>query len=366
LCIIRDLYQKALTGLKEYGFESVSLNRLLKLCSRLLQNNSFGEDSIIWAKDTSSKEKENEDILGHLCYYIFQNGKFNEDILRYLVDHFYGTTEEMFHIWKVASTFEIDTLNLNERILVQALFTESYLADALSVFMDYYKKGYNQKIVRAFLSYCGYKYLVRDRYVQPELFQIMKRELTYEENEICMLALLKDYAKQDKLSEKDLEFAEINLKKFVKKGIVLPFFKQFEKHFTLPPQLNNKFFVEYITDPRHKLTIHYQLEDQTTDDFIAETMQNVYLGIHVKEFIVFYNESIQYYITEENQEGHVNITESMEVKLGEETELDEDTRFNHLNFMLMAMDMKDEKTMLSSIESYLTKRYIISNLFKPL
>ncbi len=374
LCIIRDLYQKAMAGLEEYGFEGIALNRLIKLCSRVLQNMQFtGDDGLNIAinqknvMDNLSTSHKSEDVLGDLCYYIFQNGKYNEDILRYMVKHFYGTTEEMFHIWEAASNFEIDTLELDERIIVQVLFTESYLVDTLSVFMDYYKQGYNHKIVRGFLSYSGYQYLVKDRFIQPELFQIMKRELTYEENDVCMLALLKEFSQQEVLEDKDLEFAEINVQKYIKRGIILPFFQYFEKHFALPAQLKNKFFIEYITDPKHKVNIHYQVEDQNNgEEFITETMENVYLGIHVKEFIVFYNESIQYYITEENQEGQVNITESKDVKLGEDIELEEDTRFNHLNFMLMAMDMKDEKTMLDSIESYIKKSYVISKIFKPL
>ena len=376
LCIIRDLYQKAMAGLKEYGFEGVALNRLIKLCSRVLQNiyhdGAYSSRNLDINQGNTMENwlisnKETEDVLGNLCYYIFQNGKYNEDILRYMVTHFYGTTEEMFNIWKAATAFEIDTLELEERILMQVLFSESYLVDTLSVFMDYYKKGYNHKIIRAFLSYSGYMYLIKDRFIQPELLPIMKRELTYEENDICLLALLKEYAKQDNLEGKDLEFAEINVLKFIKKGVILPFFKDFEKHFLLPAQLNNKFFIEYITDPRHKVNIHYQIEDQNNEEeFITETMPNIYMGIHVKEFIVFYNERVQYYITEENQDGQVNITESVEVKLGEDMELDEDTRFNHLNFMLMAMDMKDEKTMIESIESYIKKGYVISKIFKPL
>jgi hypothetical protein len=34
--------------------------------------------------------------------------------------------------------------------------------------------------------------------------------------------------------------------------------------------------------------------------------------------------------------------------------------------MLMAMDMKDEKTMIDSIESYIRKGYVLSKVFKPL
>ena len=34
------------------------------------------------------------------------------------------------------------------------------------------------------------------------------------------------------------------------------------------------------------------------DTDITERMSNILLGVHVKEFMLFYNEELQYYITE--------------------------------------------------------------------
>lgn len=353
LFIIRDLYEKALAALNEFGFEGIAVKRLIKLCSALLQ--STGE------------EQTKEEVIVSLAYHIFKEGKYNEQILKYLVKHFFGTTAEMYKLWEAASGFELETADLEERLLVQMLFAESYITNSLAVFLNYYKRGTNHKLIRAFLSYNAYKYLVMDRVIQPELFNIMKRELVYEENEVCMLALLKKLSQGEEFTDSEIEMIDYNLHKFIQKGIILPFYKKFQNVLTLPSRVNDRIFVEYITNPAHKVTIHYRLEGKnSTDEFVSEEMKNVYLGIHIKEFILFYNESIQYYITEEDREGEIAVTESVSVELDHNMKLEEDTRYDHLNFLLTALEVQDDKTLIESLSNYYTTDYVISKAFKLL
>ncbi len=351
--IIRDLYDKALTSLDEFGFDGITVNRLIKLCSNVLQNMSDADNR--------------SEILVNLCYYIFKAGKYNEAILKYLVKYFFGTTSEMFKLWEAAIAFEIDTVDLEERLLGQMLFAESYIVNSLSVFMEYYKKGFNHKLIKAFLSYSAYSYLVKDKLIQPDLISIMKREVTYEENEVCMLALLKEFSRREILTDSEINLIDFNIHKFVKKDIVLPFYVKFESCIDLPPKLNNKFYIEYKANPSHKVVIHYRMEGKDgSDELIAEEMKNVYLGIYIKEFIVFYNEIIEYYISEESEDGQTIETERVNVQLDQNMKLDEDTNYNIINFMLTAMDMQDEKTLMDSIGNFVKTNYVISQVFKTI
>lgn len=347
LFIIRDLYDKAIVALKNFGFKGVSVNHLVKLCTALLQNNT----------------EENKDILESLAFYIFKAGKFNQEILEYLVKNYNGTTGEMYQIWMAATGFEIDSTDMEERLLAQMLFAQSYITNSLSVFLSYYKKGTNHKLIRAFLSYHAYQYLVKGRVVQPELFAIMKRELAYEENEVCMLALLKDLSEEECLSEEEKEFVDYNLHKMIRKGLILPFYKKFQGFLTLPSRIKDTTYVEYITNPSHKVMIHYRLDGNDTDDFISEEMQNVYMGIHIKEFLLFHNENIQYYITEEDTKGQISVTESVNLELNDYEKSNEDTRYNHLNFMLAALEEQDDETLLESLSFYYKTKYVTDKVF---
>lgn len=349
--IVRDLYNVALKAMDEYGFEGIDGKRLQKLCSRLLLN---------------AGGMEKVDVLVAACAYVFQEGKYDEVILGYLTDYYYGTTAGMFEIWKAARTFDIDTLDLEERLLGQMLFAESYISNTRAVFSNYYRNGTNKKLIRAYLSYFAYKYLLNDRLVEQEIFDIMRKEINYEENELCLLAVLKWYSTKEQLTDAEVNFVDHHLYRLELNGIILPFFREFKGSMRIPQSIYDKYYVEYRTDPKKKVTIHYSFEDESsTGGYVQETMRNVCYGIFVKEFVLFCNESLQYYITEEGEDGPV-ITESREIRLAPEQTGSEDTKYYQLNLIITAREMQDEKTALKLLENYIRTDYAISQLFHPL
>jgi len=130
--------------------------------------------------------------------------------------------------------------------------------------------------------------------------------------------------------------------------------------------LTDKCFVEYKTDPRKQVYIHYRLlKGNASEDYITERMSNIFMGIHAKEFVLFYHEILQYYITEEIGE-EVTITESFHLNFDQEIAEDEESKFNQINLMLMAIEMQDEMTLLDIMEHYVETQYMISKCFQPM
>lgn len=348
LYIVRGMMLKAYINIKQYGFEGIALNKLLKLTSHLIE----------------AKNDENETIfLLQLAFYLFEEGKYNEQLLNFLIRNFNGTTNDMFVLWEIGSSHQCDVTNLEERLLCQMLFAESYLVNGVSVFLHYYKEGRNRLLIRSFISYQAYKYLMNGRVLNKELFEIMKKEVAYEENELCLLALLKYYQTEEVLSDTELQFIDYNINSFINKGIILPFFSKFNEEITLPSKVKDKYYVEYITNPNYKVKIHYRFED--SEEFIEEEMTNMYMGIFVAEFILFSGEHLQYYISEENENKEVIISESMSVFVENKT-IDGDLIYNQINYMIEAYEMKDDITLLESIKSFIKQKCITEQVFKPL
>lgn len=348
--VIRKLYDQALMALKTFGFEGVTVNRLVKMCSGWMA--------------TPEAEKKVE-LMVELCYYVFSHGKYDESILRYLIRYFEGATREMYKLWKAAKSFELATHRLEERLLIHMLFAQSYIEDSCEVFTNYYKDVTNHQLVKAFLSYEAYNYLVHEHVIHADLFSIMRRELNYEENDICLLAWLKYNAHNKMLSESDLSFTELQIARMVNKDILLPFFSEYRNRVELPDKLYDKCYITYITDPHSQVYIHYRVMKQQDTDFITERLTNVFMGIHVKEFVLFYHETVQYYITEDYAEEEA-VTESFVVQYDCETPEEEDTRYGQINLMLMAMEVKDEDTLLGIMENYIEKEYLADNCFRQI
>lgn len=353
--ITRGLYVKAFKDIIKFGYFGIDVKKIMRLCSKLLQKNEL----------EIMADAEAVELLKEMCCYVFQKCKYDDYILRYLVEEYIGTTKEMFQIWYRAREKEIQTTDLEERLLGQMLFAESYISDSTGVFMSYYRAGENFVLKKAFLCYSAYKYLLFDRVTQKEIFDIIKKELLHEKNEAYMLALLKYYSGLEQLSEEQKKLADFYLNQFVETGKVFPFFKGFKNKIDLPGEVADRYLVEYKTNPEHIVKIHYLIEDeQKNQEFITETMENAYEGIFIKSFTLFYNEILQYYITETNGTDE-NITESIMVKVDADFDAEED-RYNQLNLMLIAQEVQDEKTLLELIDNYIKTDYASKEAFKML
>jgi len=111
------------------------------------------------------------------------------------------------------------------------------------------------------------------------------------------------------------------------------------------------------------LKIHYScgVEDE---DMQEEEMTDAGYGIFEKELILFYGETLQYFITEESEQG----TEVVESKVVTHTEADMSfaaTKYGKINEILLTKELQDEKTLFSLLEQYFKEEYAIKRHFTP-
>jgi hypothetical protein len=348
LMIDRSYYDKALKAIEVFGHEGITLNKLIKLCSGWLH--TYGPDA-------------KQSTLISLCYYVFNQKKYDDAILKFLVRFYRGSTTAMLSLWKTAKGFEVDTYKLEERLLVQILFCENHTEDGFTVFCEYYKSISSRLTVRAFLTYHAYRYLVHDDNIAAGIFPIMRRELFYEENELCLLAWLKKNAYENELSLNDLNFAEYNIERLVRKGIILPFFLEYRDRLTLPDRLIGKYYITFVSKPGNQVYIHYCLQD-FDNKYVTERMPDIFMGIHMKELVLFYHDEVRYYITEESPEGVFTSAVYNIRYVCNVTE--EATKYNQINKMLIASETKDDTALLSMMEAYVKTEYMIGACFRQI
>ena len=125
----------------------------------------------------------------------------------------------------------------------------------------------------------------------------------------------------------------------------------------------DKTFVEYHTNPRNVVTIHYILDDRSdaAKSFVTEDMSNVFCGIFVKTFTLFEGEQLKYYITEKGEHGE-SITDSKTIicKTSEDKKTTNEDRINEIIRMHRTGDNESVK---DAIMDYEMKRYLAKTLF---
>ena len=89
------------------------------------------------------------------------------------------------------------------------------------------------------------------------------------------------------------------------------------------------------------------------------------MGIHVKEFILFYHETVEYFITQEHDELET-ATEIFYAQYECDALMTDDTKYNQINLMLMAMELEDENALLEMMENYIRREYLAATCFSQL
>ena len=312
-----------------------------------------------------------QERLTYILISAFERGKYDEKGLVYLARHAKGPVKKLRNIWKAASGFDIDTYNVCEKMIDQTLVTGAYIGEEAQVLKEYVDGGAITETELRFLSYFAHEYFVRGRLVDDYMFDEMERiyKTEGELTDICMLAWLyhvsKDGAEFNDTEKSDIasDFIRILM---IEKSIVFPFFGKFRSISTAAAQVYNQVLVEYRGTPGIKTVINYVISKQEEDPggYSREDMVDMYGGIYVKQFVLFFGESIQYYITEE-ENGGPQLTESGTIGKNDVPSHNENDRYAMVNDIAIADTLKDYGTTMKLLEEYKYKEYLVNNLFSP-
>lgn len=349
LLITRNAYRQALDLMMMYGYRFVELRYLEQFCAEIPQE--IVNDYIPFMTD--------------IMYYVFLQGRRNARIFAVLLEYYQGKTVDMFNIWQEASDRQIDTGKMDERLLAQILFTEAYMPYGDAIFRKYYGNAGNRQLGRAYMTYVSYKYLLSDTPISEETVGIMKKDTNLDEYDVCILALLKLYANAEELSVEEKDFAEYWLTRMESRGKVLPEFLKLCKYFALPESLEDKRLIEYRTNPKHRVTLHYSYRVAGKRQQRDVPMRDICYGIFVKELVLFYGETIEYVISDESAEGSI-VSEKTTLVGTLDKNADSTSRFAQINRIIASKKEGDRDKALELLDRYIKDEFAISQLFRTI
>ena len=350
--VLRGMYEQAYQIVSIYGCEEVSPNVCVRICNHMINQKDFLPDT----------------MLIKLCYHAFKLGKYDETTLNYLVENFDGLTKELRNIWKAAKDFDASCYHLMEKLIIQMLFTRTTVGEKEEIFEEYVESGSSTKVELAYLSFSAYEYFVNERLTDERVFShiVHNYRLGEEINDACRLALLKYYAEEEKqYSARIKEMLQGFIIDFLHRNVYFRFFAEYQ---SIVPELYeyaDKTVIEYRTSPDSRVTLHYVLADETNDEdeYHTEDMRNLFGGVFSREFILFFGENLQYYITEERA-GKQMLTESDTVSVSD-TKLNQvESRYSMLNDMVVSKAVKDDDTLMKLMEEYVEADSFARKVFK--
>ncbi|MCI6552739.1 MAG: DUF5717 family protein [Lachnospiraceae bacterium] len=346
--VVRGKYDKALAWMKRFGVHGVKCKTLLRLCSRLIDRDGLAEDR----------------GLTQIIHYTFEQGKYDGNLLSYLVRYFRGTLEQLERVRKAAEAFEVDTYDLCERMLRQMLFTGSFVKEWTAVFRSYVAGGGRTETEKAFLARCCHCYFVgeesSDAFVFMELVRLHEGGVSLER--VCKLALLKYFAfRQEEMAPGVKEAVCRFLTELVEEGLCLGFLREYGRAVPAMERLLDKTVVEYKGQPGSHPIIHYLIEDEQggKGEYREEEMGEMYEGIYAKAFVLFFGERLRYYIAERQGDEEVVTRKSLVSGGGPAG----DGCFAMINRMEEGMALQDYDRVDRLLEDYYRKEYMVSSIF---
>ena len=349
--IMRFMYEEAYELVRTYGYEGIGIHMLIKLASRMVWIRGF----------------EQIDYLTELCCYVYQQGKYDETILAYLTDYYEGTASEMMKIWLGAIEFELETQQLEEKILTLLMFSRSFIKKGEDVFDSYFQHGGKPQIILAYLIHESYGYFIKNHKMKSIMAQYLEAYYAKEKemDDICYLALLNYYAEKDKYTKQQLSNIQELVELYNYRGLRFAFYKKFPKEVIRPYQILDKIFVEYRTNPAHKVYLNFCLSEENMEEepvFQIEPMKNLYEGIFSKEFTLFFGDILTYYITEE-VDGELVKSEEYTITVKPSGGNAYQSKYERLNQLITRYNMKDDTGFDENLQDYLEVNYLIDNMF---
>ncbi len=329
--VIHGQCGKAIRWVLTCGATGIDPGILMRLDSALL-----GEDGMTLpdAGLTPADEAKFVEIV-HETYVA---GKYDEKMLRCLLAGYEGLSVELDDLRTAAQRFGTDAAPVLPRMAAQLLYSGAILEDEEEFLQNYREAGAEDAPVTALMAQMAHYYFVDQVPIQKKTLQrigefgIQGRPLF----DVCRMAYLRDLSgRSGEFRTEELETAKLFLADLTAEGI---FGADVVLHFSV------------------------DREDHSGTEVMQEqSMKEMYEGIYVSGFILFFGEQVRYFITDDAERR--NVVESG--TFGQDTRIADtgSDRFSMINRIstLIAMDRMDEA--IQAMEEYDRKADLVARLF---
>lgn len=347
MLVSNRLYEKAYDMAMEYGIDMLAAASQVVLCENALK-----------------VQHVDDDFMVQLAISAFKTGKYSDLVLKYLCENYTGPTDELINLWHAADKFSISSMKLDERILEQGIYTQIEPEKISDIFLEYYKRAGNDKLILAYISLVAHGYLHSGGCKADFIFDIIEKRFIGNRtlNDACQLALLKYFAEKTDITQAELEIEDTLLKYYIYNNMYFDFFARLDYRLLKKYFIYDKAFLQYESTPGAHVVLHYS-RDEDGEEFNSEDMVEMYDGIYVKAFVIFFGELIRYYITEEH-DNSIEVKESNRLTCNNIPGDNDHSRYNLINEMIISDTLSDETTLKSNIDEYKRLDAATKQLFK--
>lgn len=342
------MYREAWTFLIMYGIGRVSADALQDIVLAQLQEQQMQED----------------DQLLYLTLQCFLRGSRKRPVLEYLSAYYQGPAARMVEIWREATKQQIKTYELEERLLIQMMFTSAYAPDVQKIFADYSAGHGREQVCMAYLTYFSYEVFVQQAPAEPQMYRYLEQYVLgrKDANPYLRLALLEHYTAQEVLTADQERFVDEQIETFMEDGQIYECFLQMPDRQLVRHHLYDRYVIEYRSAvPDSQVWINYRMS--TGDgDFHKVRMDPALANIYLWTVPMIGGEQLEYYICEKSDRME-NITESHIAELPRYAKVPEN-RHARLTQMIECIQEDQAQELQQKMREYQVYESLTEKLFR--
>ncbi len=275
----------SLASIKVNGIDAYDEKEVFRLCNHQIRDTNYEED----------------DFITHLAFELLRRGQYDRVTLMYLANYYCGPTQDMKHLWKILKEYEIPSYKMAERIVTQMLFSENMFREE-KIFEDYYlSDNVYFRLKQAYLAFASREYIVNGRATDEVVFEIICNECDQKEElaDICKIAVLKYYSSRTYDSSLENVLHTV-LREMCERQMIFPYYLNYKKEWLKELQLYDKTMILYQASPGSCVRLYYKLKKEGKESlgYQSELLTPMYENIYVKQFVLYDDEKISYYIQE--------------------------------------------------------------------
>lgn len=345
LFVISGQYDRAFDLSMHYYAENVGKKSLLKICKYEV---------------LKEHDKAGQKFLLQLAIYLMSEYETDPDVTSYLTQYYSGPIEAMVMLWKHAEDENLDVSGIEENILTEMLYSEKFLPEHALIFESYITHAYNPMLVEAYLTYFAHGYMKEELTPKPDLFRHIE-DYYFSGHRVNLgmkLAMLKFLSSSDNqdFSKKEIQMMDEFLGEAAGKSLYFDFYRRLYEPLRMKYHLYDKYFVTYYGAPRQTLTIRYSIdEDEESEIELTE----MYDGIYVQQFILFFGQIVHYTVIDENGKEILSSELDCQTDVGNRGAL----RYNLINRMRNSYIYFDREDLIHSMKRYVELSEETKDLF---
>lgn len=304
---------------------------------------------------TATKDFEFDNELYSLAAEILKRGKFSERMLEYLIRYVKGDNEFLLMLLNAGKEFIMDVDIIEEKLLVQSLFSGQISESVYEVYCDYDLHGGKAVVKNAFLSFMAHEAVSKNRVVKDELVHWIDKRIknSFVVTDVCKILWLSAFA--EGITD-DINKAEEIIEEFEQQDRFFAFYKK------LPERLQNKYFfsnkiiLQCKAKPGSDVNCYYTFSD--SEKYTRKRMAEVYDGVYATMIPAFATEELKFYLTAEND--IINSVIECEKIIQDRFTSVPDSRYHWIDRILSAEDAEETDNL---VLDFLREDLLNSKLF---